>query len=743
MPVYVRKNLMSITPDTLSNLSSDEDDYANDPDQMFDKLPQPYRLVDKIVNRIFDVAWEQISAREAAAEELRSREPVPEFEHTAIAQENEDILCMAGSPDGSAVFLGLNKGLLALHATLHNPIASWEEEGAALTTLESTQIGVQMCLVASLDTNGVCRLFCFSGSALLLLKNFDSEVPSSAKVVAMHLSRDGDYIALTIEKGDKDDATESWIDVFKLPRDNWVRDVEAAIAKQQQQQQQEQPSHVKSTEDLSNAQEGAGEGSASDTIEYSHPMEGLSMPSSRPKSVTSQGTARTMSPTAAVTVPPAGASTAAPDWNPANLSKPTTVLRVKPLPDQLSAASSSSVPHPSQPTPASEEWCSTVGQGSRHLIQSEHLNTRRLAADQVLGPYTDPKYHNAEKIPCRATCLFVKPGLMLASANAAPINQDQAHIFVASWSNSTNICLYNLLKTAKDLEHKPDQVWPNAGKITLMTTTPCTSLIALGLEDGSIALWDKHLSIPIMAQKVFTRPICHLHILPPPPTKPVTSPSDRLDALRAKPEIAVLVGDSNGDLATISCCYGDKPTVKQVYRGTWRDRRDGACHVAPVVTLRDTALLVTKFGDIYLCNVFTGKKLCLVKLPESTILKCDNQKPVISLAAAGQMLFVRGEKTREEDDIPEEAEADAENGVTFDPKPTVYAYGMHSFACLTNLWRTLEDVDTKAPTLLHTTQAKGRFDVLFSNRLNEQQSRQARMQGRWSALKQKAANRTR
>lgn len=51
--------------------------------------------------------------------------------------------------------------------------------------------------------------------------------------------------------------------------------------------------------------------------------------------------------------------------------------------------------------------------------------------------------------PCRATCLFVKPGLMLASANAAPINQDQAHIFVASWSNSTNICLYNLLKTAK------------------------------------------------------------------------------------------------------------------------------------------------------------------------------------------------------------------------------------------------------------------------------------------------------
>ncbi|XP_041464853.1 WD repeat-containing protein 93-like [Lytechinus variegatus] len=735
MPVYVRKNLMSITPDTLSNLSSDDDDYATDPDQMFDKLPQPFRLVDKIVNRIFDVAWEQISAREAAAEELRNREPVPEYEHTAIAQENEDILCMAGSPDGSAVFLGLNKGLLALHATLHNPIASWEEEGAALTTIKSTQIGVQMCLVATLDANDVCRLFCFSGSALLLLKTFDSEIPSNAHVVAMHLSRDGDYIALTLEKGDKDDNTESWIDVFKLPRDNWVRDVEAAIAKQQQQQ----PGHTKSTEDLSNAQEGTGDGSQSDAIEYSHPMEGLSMPSNRPKSVTSQDTPRTVTPTAAVTVPQTGASTTAPEWNPASLSKPTTLLRVKPLPDQLSAASS--VPHPGQPTPASEEWCSTVGQGSRHLIQSEHLNTRRLAADQVLGPYTDPKYHISEKKPCRAKCLFVKPGLMLASANAAPINQDQAHIFIASWSNSTNICLYNLLKTAKDLEHKPDQVWPNAGKTTSMTTTPCTSLIALGLEDGSIALWDKHLSIPLMASKVFSRPICHLHILPPPPTKGITSPGDRLEALKAKPEIAVLVGDSNGDLATVCCCYGDKPTVKPVYRGTWRDRRDGACHVAPVVTLRDTTLLVTKFGDIYLCNVFTGKKLCLVKLPESTILKCDNEKPVISLAAAGQMLFVRGEKARGKNNAADGAEA--ENDLTFDPKPTVYAYGMHSFACLTNLWRTLDDVDTKAPTLLHTTQAKGRFDILFSNRLNEQQSRQVRMQDRWNALKQKAANRTR
>ena len=80
--------------------------------------------------------------------------------------------------------------------------------------------------------------------------------------------------------------------------------------------------------------------------------------------------------------------------------------------------------------------------------------------------------------------------------------------FSLCWYNWTLVtCIINLQKHLMktffffffffllvDLEHKPDQVWPNAGKVTAMTTTPCTSLIALGLEDGSVILWDKHLS---------------------------------------------------------------------------------------------------------------------------------------------------------------------------------------------------------------------------------------------------------
>ena len=53
--------------------NSDEDDYIKDPDQLIDKLPQPFRLVDKILTRVFDIAWEICSIRESIREEEASK----------------------------------------------------------------------------------------------------------------------------------------------------------------------------------------------------------------------------------------------------------------------------------------------------------------------------------------------------------------------------------------------------------------------------------------------------------------------------------------------------------------------------------------------------------------------------------------------------------------------------------------------------------------------------------------------
>lgn len=86
MPVYVRKNLLSITPDSLSNRSNDEEDYITDPDQMLDFLPQPFRLVNKIITSVFDRAWERVVHREKQLEEERLRLPIPEYDNAEVVE---------------------------------------------------------------------------------------------------------------------------------------------------------------------------------------------------------------------------------------------------------------------------------------------------------------------------------------------------------------------------------------------------------------------------------------------------------------------------------------------------------------------------------------------------------------------------------------------------------------------------------------------------------------------------------
>ena len=52
-------------------------DFPTDPDQRVDKLPQPFRLVDKILDSLFEDAWTEITARQAVKEEQASYRQLP------------------------------------------------------------------------------------------------------------------------------------------------------------------------------------------------------------------------------------------------------------------------------------------------------------------------------------------------------------------------------------------------------------------------------------------------------------------------------------------------------------------------------------------------------------------------------------------------------------------------------------------------------------------------------------------
>ena len=86
MPMYLRNNL-TIAPPSIGELPDDElDDYLQDPEQLRDVLPQPYRMLDKVIQNVLDKAWTIISSREKERVAEASRIRPPQYACTTTMQ---------------------------------------------------------------------------------------------------------------------------------------------------------------------------------------------------------------------------------------------------------------------------------------------------------------------------------------------------------------------------------------------------------------------------------------------------------------------------------------------------------------------------------------------------------------------------------------------------------------------------------------------------------------------------------
>ena len=78
LPIITRQGTLEVPSPTEKDWSKDdEDDWVfKDPDQEQDSLPQPYRMINKMVNSLFDRSWEIIEARDTSKKaELRRTPP--------------------------------------------------------------------------------------------------------------------------------------------------------------------------------------------------------------------------------------------------------------------------------------------------------------------------------------------------------------------------------------------------------------------------------------------------------------------------------------------------------------------------------------------------------------------------------------------------------------------------------------------------------------------------------------------
>ncbi|XP_071795086.1 WD repeat-containing protein 93-like [Asterias amurensis] len=683
MPVYVRKNLLSITPDSLGTQSSDEEDYIRDPEQMYDVLPQPFRLVNKIVNLIFDVAWEVISEREAARIAERSRVRPPQYDCAIALPDYGDALCTTGSPDGRYAFFGLPQGIAMIDAATQAPVAMWNHgtADATISSMKVCSIGVQTYLIAAMDTEGNGRLLCCAYECIHPLKTFNEDV-SGSLITEMLLSNDGDYVSVAVKNG-----TDVWLDVWHLPRDNWMREVETAHSNAVKQQQQQQQQHqAEKQQDSSIDMATSNEGITSDNTTKS----------------TSSG-----SPRGSPTPHHGGVANPAPALNMSQMSKPTAVLRVRPTPSTVNGVSGSV----SAVFRAIDEG-NVVGLGTKqHLITEQHLEKRRQVFRQQHEEELRHLQDEDSVSSPQPLCSFLNPSHMLVTGLES--SNDRPNSIAVAWTGSTNICHYNLLKPSKDLEHKPDLVWPFASGITCLATSPCTSLLAIGHRDGTLTVYDQHTGVPLAVKKLSPTGepscVCFLNpsILPPalPPKEPFTSPDAYL-----------LAHCTDGSLSIVRCGYDGVGTVKVIEPAT-ESIANRVITIQPLTGLPQVVIVVRGGGEVTLVDVRRGHALCLVALRAADCKLTAVVPPVLSPAANAQMLYIKGVK-----DVIDESDETSDT--------CMFVFPLRSFPALDPFMKNRTDPQ---PYTIHIT-AQKRFDALLSNRLIRQNNRQQRMQRRWNNL---------
>ncbi|XP_074173926.1 WD repeat-containing protein 93 isoform X3 [Rhinolophus sinicus] len=222
LPMFTQKGLLEVPSPTEKDWSQDDDeDYVfRDPDRERDSLPQPYRMINKLVTLLFDRAWEVIEERDTLRQVELSRTQPTTYPPVMESKLNQMPNCMAICQD--YVFIGGAKGFSIYNLYNAKRIYVWDKLKVDVTSIWATDLGSEI-LVVPVDEMGIVRLLYFYKGGLFLIKVIN-EVEDTSKqttCVKMEISQGGDFAAFLLQG-----AGDIWLDVYKLPKESWLKEVE-------------------------------------------------------------------------------------------------------------------------------------------------------------------------------------------------------------------------------------------------------------------------------------------------------------------------------------------------------------------------------------------------------------------------------------------------------------------------------------------------------------------------------------
>ncbi|XP_029430532.1 WD repeat-containing protein 93 isoform X2 [Rhinatrema bivittatum] len=394
MPVYIRKGAMHIPSPSEKDWSKmeEEDYYLKDPDQALDCLPQPYRMIGKIVNRIFDQSWEKIQAREECREAERLKRKATAYQPTDEIKFYGRANCITTCGAESLIFVGLTSGLAVFR---------------------------------------VARLFYFTCDHISLVKVINDLEDISKRTICMNLGicQGGEYAGILLQG-----SGETWLDVYRLPKDTWLKEVEH--------------SYVAKTQKVSelNCDE-------------------------KSETVVSVET---------------------------KLTPPALIMKIKPprpLAGSHFKSASEALQKTEESSVIGSGLNHVISAQQWDQQEAIFCNLFRKYLEVKSPDGTEEKKSNDAVFyflfPGKILQMGSDSKSQTGTPNAISVHWSDRHLLY--W-----YFLVRPHKEKSESEPKPDAVWPCAAPVVCSAATSCTSYLALGFEDGAITIWDiKHSGFPL------------------------------------------------------------------------------------------------------------------------------------------------------------------------------------------------------------------------------------------------------